>query len=120
MAYVSQAKKAQLAPTIKEVLKKYNMKGSIAVRHGSSLVVNITSGPLEFDHTHGDDYTQVNVYHINSHYSGDKQQFLNELLMAMKGPEWFDKSDAMTDYFYVSHYNNINIGKWNKPYQLTC
>ena len=27
MAYVSQAKKAQLAPKIKEVLKKYNMKG---------------------------------------------------------------------------------------------
>ena len=52
MAYVSQAKKAQLAPKIKEVLKKYNMKGSIAVRHHMSLVVNITSGPLEFDHTH--------------------------------------------------------------------
>ena len=62
MAYVSQEKKAELAPKIKEVLKKYNMKGSIAVRHHSTLVVNIASGPLEFDHSHGDDHTQVNVY----------------------------------------------------------
>ena len=33
MAYVSQEKKKQLAPAIKAVLKKYGMKGSIAVRH---------------------------------------------------------------------------------------
>ena len=31
MAYVSQSLKKQLAPAIKAVLKKYKMKGSIAV-----------------------------------------------------------------------------------------
>ena len=120
MAYVSQAKKAQLAPTIKAVLKKYKMKGSIAVRHHSTLVVNVQSGPIDFDHSHGDDYSQVNVYHIESQWTGVAQSFLKELLAAMKGPEWFDKSDAMTDYFYVSHYTDINLGKWNKPYQFTA
>ena len=118
MAYVSQADKAKLAPEIKKVLSKYGMKGSISIRHHMSLVVTIQSGAIEFEHSHGDGYTQVNVYHIDSHYTGKAKAFLTELLAAMKGPDWFDKSDIMTDYFHVSHYCDINIGKWSKPYFL--
>ena len=118
MAYVSQQDKAKLAPEIKKVLSKYGMKGSISIRHHMSLVVTIQSGAIEFEHSHGDGDTQVNVYHIDSHYTGKAKAFLTELLAAMKGPEWFDKSDIMTDYFHVSHYCDINIGKWNKPYFL--
>jgi hypothetical protein len=110
MAYVSQKDKAKLAPEIKKVLSKYGMKGSISIRHHSSLVVTLQSGSIEFEHSHGDGYTQVNVYHIDSHYEGKARDFLTELLAAMKGPDWFDKSDAMTDYFHVSHYCDINIG----------
>ena len=47
MAYVSQEDKKNLAPAIKAVLKKYNVKASIAVRHHSTLVVNIKSSPLD-------------------------------------------------------------------------
>ena len=118
MAYVSQKDKAQLAPQIKKVLNKYGMKGSISIRHHSTLVVTIQSGSIKFDHSHGDGYTQVNVYHIESHYKGKAQKFLTELLAAMKGPGWFDKSDSMTDYFHIKHYCDINIGRWNKPYFL--
>ena len=118
MAYVSQDDKAKLAPQIKKVLNKYGMKGSISIRHHSTLVVTLQSGAIQFDHSHGDGYTQVNVYHIDSHYEGKAKNFLTELLAAMKGPDWFDKSDIMTDYFHVSHYCDINIGKWNKPYFL--
>ena len=119
MAYISQKDKAELAPAIKAVLKKYGMKGSIAIKHHFSLVVNVQSGPLDFDHTHGDGYTQVNTYWIDRHYSGDARQFLTELLTAMKGTKWFDNSDIMTDYFHVAYYCEINIGKWNKPYVQT-
>jgi hypothetical protein len=48
MAYVSKEKKAELAPAIKAVLKKYGMKGTIAVRHHSSLVVTLRSGEIDF------------------------------------------------------------------------
>ena len=118
MAYVSQQDKAKLAPQIKKVLNKYGMKGSISIRHHSTLVVTLQSGAIQFDHSHGDGYTQVNVYHIDSHYEGHAKAFLLELLAAMKGPGWFDKSDAMTDYFHIKHYCDINVGKWNKPYFL--
>ena len=118
MAYVSQDDKAKLAPAIKKVLNKYGMKGSISIRHHSTLVVTLQSGAIQFDHSHGDGYTQVNVYHIDSHYEGHAKSFLLELLAAMKGPNYFNNDDAMTDYFHRSHYTDINIGKWNKPYFL--
>jgi len=119
MAYVSQADKKELAPAIKKVLSKYGMKGSISIRHHSTLVVTLQSGAIDFgEYTHGDGYIQVNVYHIERHYKGKAQKFLTELLAAMKGPGWFDKSDSMTDYFHVKHYCDINVGKWNKPYFL--
>ena len=121
MAYISQQDKKDLAPAIKAVLKNYGMKGTIAINHYSSLVVNIQSGVLDFSghFTHGDGYIQVNTYHINNWYSGTIKRFLGDLHKAMKGNKWYDKSDAMTDYFDTAYYMDINIGKWNKPYIQT-
>ena len=121
MAYVSQADKKELAPAIKDVLKKYKMKASISVNNHSTLAVNIKEGAIDFsdDFTHGDGYIQVNEYWIDDHYKGVKADFFNELLAAMKGPKYFNDDDAMTDYFSRSHYTNINVGKWNKPYNYT-
>lgn len=122
MAYVSQEMKKELSPAIKNVLKKYKMKASIGVRNHSTLRVNIKSGAINFeDHfTHGDGYIQVNEYHIDRHYNGVQRDFLNELLDAMKGVNYFNNDDAMSDYFSRSHYTDINIGSWNKPYELTA
>jgi hypothetical protein len=138
MAYVSQEDKARLAPGIKAVLKKYNMKGSIAVRNHSTLVVNIKSGPIdiisdanairkEYSDWHGgpfyeiDGYFDVNVYHIDRGHSGKAAKFLNELVDAMKGAGYFCEDDIQTDYFHRSHYVSVNVGGgWNKPYQLAA
>lgn len=115
MAHVSKELKAKLAPSIKAVLKKYNMKGTIAVRHHSTLVVNIRSGAIDFS----EDYIQVNPYWVNEHYEGVARDFLNELVDAMKGPDYFNNDDAQTDYFHRSHYTDINIGRWDRPYVCT-
>jgi hypothetical protein len=65
----------------------------------------------------GEAYIDVNPYWIDQHYSGIARDFLNELLDAMKGPNYFNNDDAMTDYFSRSHYTDITIGTaWNKPY----
>ena len=112
MAYVSQEMKAKLAPTIKAVLKKYKVKGSIAVRNHMSLVVTIKEGAVNF----GKDHIQVNPYHIDAHYAGKARSLLNELKAAMEGPEFFCEDDIQSDYLYRSHYIDINIGKWDKPY----
>lgn len=119
MAYVSKQDKARLAPGIKAVLKKYDMKGSISVRHHSTLVVKVKSGRIDFrDYMRGPDQCiDVNVYWIDSHYGGVARKFLNELLGACQGDRYFCNDDSMTDYFHRSHYIDIMIGSaWNKPY----
>tara|TARA_R110000765_G_scaffold180510_4_gene286447 strand:- start:3631 stop:4041 length:411 start_codon:yes stop_codon:yes gene_type:complete len=126
MAYVSQEMKKEFAPAIKAVLKKYNMKGSIAVRHHSVLVVNIKSGALDIlgslpvSEYGPRDYIQVNEHWIKENYDdATVVAFLTELKDAMKGPDFFDESDAMTDYFHVSHYLSMNVGNYNTPYIYT-
>ena len=119
MAYISQEDKKELAPAIKKVLKDFGMKGSISIRNHMSLVVTVTEGVLDFTDyfQKGDEgYVQVNHNHIDNFYSGTVKKFLKELYKAMKGTKWFDKSDAMVDYFHTAYYMDINIGKWCKPY----
>jgi len=138
MAYVSQEMKAKLAPTIKAVLKKYKIKGTLAVHNHSTLIVNIKEGAIDFIENFietdikkphagkmADDQVayirkhgslDVNTYWIQDHYSGKAKSFLLELKAAMEGTEFFCEDDAMTDYFHRSHYIDINIGNWKKPY----
>ena len=115
MAYISQDDKASLAPGIKAILKKYSMKGTIGIRNHSELVVNIQSGSIDF----GKDRFEVNRYSIDQTYSGTAREFLNELVTAMMGDKWFDRSDRMTDYYETAYYLSINVGQWNRPYVCT-
>lgn len=136
MAHMNQEKKKALAPAIKAVLKKYNVKGTIGVRHYSSLVVNLRSGALDFigvanadnkavaerrgqePHVIKDNY-QANPYY--AHESGDETvaNFFKELVAAMKGQMWYNNSDAQIDYFDTAYYLDINVGNWDKPYVHT-
>jgi len=140
MAYMNQERKQQRAPIIKAILKKYNVKGTLAVRNHSTLVLNIKSGSIDFienyiktdaDKHYGNkmdqnqiDYIRnnrsldVNPYWYQEHYSGVAKDFLKEVLDAMYGSDYFDESDAQVDYFHCSHYVDVNIGTWNKPYEV--
>lgn len=114
MAYMSQEKKKSLAPAIKAVLKKYNIKGSIGVDHHSCLTVKIKSGVIDF----GEDRFDVNYHWIHEHYKGVAKDFLTELKKAMMTGN-HDNSDSMTDYFDVGWYIAIRVGQWDKPYIVT-
>ena len=135
MAYVSQEKKQSLAPAIKAILKKYGLKGSVSVRHHSTLVLTVKSGKIDFisnynaiqskkirpDHLPfhpATDNLDVNPYWYHEHFDGKALEFLKEVIPAMKGPEYFDHSDIQSDYFHCSHYFDVQIGKWDKPYIL--
>ena len=109
MAYMSQERKAALAPAIKAVLKKYGVKGSLSVSHHSGLTLTLSEGKIDF--------WQVNTYHIGNHWQGVAQKFLSEVVAAMNVGN-HDNSDIMTDYFDVGWYVYVNIGKWNKPYKV--
>ena len=123
MAYMSQTQKAAMSPAIKAVLKKYNMKGTIAVRHNSTLVVNIKSGKLdvmgETKDCQGCEKISINPYYLKDNHQGETYFFLKELVAAMNVGN-YDNSDVQTDYFDCGHYIDINIGSWDKPYTLVA
>jgi hypothetical protein len=122
MAYVSKEFKQERAPLIRKLLKEFNMKGSVSVRNHSTLVVKLRSGELDiikaFDDTRG--YFDVNHYWVDKSCKDDTvKDFMTQLIEIMYGPDYFDDSDIMTDYFHVSHYINISVGQYDKPYLFT-
>ena len=138
MAYMNQTKKQTIASKVKPILAKYGMKGSLSVRNHSTIVLKLTSGPIDFI---GDLTTQrqfgyvsyelnkdemrkryelsINPYWYHEHYTGTALAFLSEIIPAMKSADWYDDSDAQVDYFNTAYYYDVNVGSWNKPYTLT-
>ena len=118
MAYVSKETKKELAPGIKKVLEKYGAKGTIKVDHHSTLCVTLRKIPAGLftakEIANGD----VNIYHIERFFEGTAKKFLTELLAAMKGEKWYDRSDSMIDYFDTAWYNDIKIGEYGKPVEV--
>lgn len=129
MAYMSQQKKAELAPGINAILKEYGVKGTLSVRHNMSLVLKITSGPIDFignynkviaqynRETPVTDYMRVNTHWYHEHFDGIALEFITKINEAMNIGN-YDNSDIMTDYFDVGWYSSIYIGTCEKPYKL--
>ena len=134
MAYMNQERKQKIAQTLKPILAKYKVKGSLSVRNHSTIVLTLKSGSIDFignsNRVCGNDfyqvqrgfkpttsgYDQVNPYWFQDHYDGDAKAFLTEAFKALKSADWYDESDAMIDYFNIAYYVDVNIGKWNAPY----
>jgi hypothetical protein len=135
MAHMNQEIKAKLVVEAKKVLKKYGVKATFSTGR-FTIYCNIKSGPIDFISNFKEtvsqspnqmsmlrgidvkDYLQVNPYHYQNHFTGVAKDFLHELIQALNTGNW-DNSDIQTDYFDVGWYINVNVGKWNKPYQYT-
>ena len=131
---MNQERKAKIAQTLKPILAKYKVKGSLSVRNHSTIVLTLKSGAIDFignsNRVCGNNfyqvqrgfkpndigYDQVNPYWFQDHYDGDAKAFLTEAFKALKSADWYDESNAMIDYFNIAYYVDINIGKWNAPY----
>jgi hypothetical protein len=132
MAYMSQDRKTKIAPVVRSICKKYGIKASLAVRHHSTLVLNVQQGDIDFignfnqtnrernrgrEFTPADGAIQVNPYWYHEHFSGPAKQFLAEVLAAMNTGN-HDRSEIQYDYHDVGWYVDVNIGRWNQPYAL--
>ena len=121
MAFINQEMKKRIAPGVKAVLAKYNMKGTMKIRDHMVLSVTIKSGEIDMmkNCDYQRDHMQVNPYWIADNFETVAASFLIELKAAMEGPEGFDESDFQTDYHHRSHYLEINAGTYKKPYVYT-
>jgi hypothetical protein len=134
MAYMSQEKKSKISPLVKSICKKYGIKASLAVRHHSTLVLNVKSGNIDFisnfnetienrpggfrNGSPAEKSLQINTYWCHEHFSGKAKKFLSEILQVMNSGN-HDNSDIQSDYFDVGWYVDVNIGQWDKPYIVT-
>lgn len=134
--YINQEEKKEIAATVAPILKKYGVKGTLSIDNHSTLVLTISKGSIDFIKNYNDtvseraayrnqqfhpaeNYIDVNVYWFDELFTGVANEFLAEVIPALKGKNWFNNSDIQTDYFHVKHYFDVRIGRWNKPYQLS-
>lgn len=134
MAYVSKEKKAKIKLALDEALKGTGVKATLAVRHHSAIVCTVRKGPVDFignynqtqlenygehaGHFLGDrKYFEVNPYHYNKEFSGEALEIVSKIVKALNTDN-YDNSDIQSDYFDVGHYVDLNIGTYEKPYEL--
>ena len=128
MAYIN----ADEVKAIRNQLKARfpNLKFGCAKGSGSlSVDVTIKSGDVDFFDNYNKvcgslakEHMQVNQYWLTSHFEGtalETLQGIMEIIKTAPTRQWYDKSDIMTDYFDTAFYIHLQIGAWNKPYQLT-
>jgi len=137
MAYMNQERKAKIVAAVKPILAKYGVKGTFKCDR-LAITLRMASGKIDFIADQPDSSVQygqwvtndkdakrkqysfdVNPYWYQEHYTGISKQFLDELIPAMKAADYYDRSDAMTDYFDTAYYYHVKVGSWDKPYNLT-
>jgi hypothetical protein len=124
MAYISTE---EVAAIRNELKSKYGRRFKFSVKrsHHSGVDVTIVSGDTDFSSISKDAF-DVNQYHVTTERYGSHVTLFNEIFDIIRqapgragGREWFDKSDAMTDYFHTAYYFSLGVGSWNRPYTLT-
>ena len=132
MAYIDNASVAQIRKELKEAFPKF--KFGVRKNHYTSVTVTIKAGPRDFSDLFTDEYSQrkkyiqVNPYHVEKFYPGHSE-FLSKIVNIVKTAParadgyhkdrgHYDNSDAMTDYFDTAYYFDINIGSWDRPYEV--
>ena len=124
MAYINAEDCARIRGALKVTFP--NMKFAVRKSSGSHAVeVTIKEGNVDFTdiykHSHliGRDHVQVNQYHLDMY--GEHQPLFAKIVDIIKtapAKQWYDRSDAMVDYFDTAFYFNVSVGEYDAPYKL--
>ena len=136
MAYISAEDVKHIRVALKKEFPQY--KFSVTRDHWLGVNINFMKGPrfAEFEYfdryTHetkigtlNEDHHQINQYHLEDFYGKENAKVLDKIhSIALTAPAknggkvWYNNSDAMIDYFDTAYYVHIEVGKWNKPYEV--
>lgn len=125
MAYMNQAKKAVIKANLDKVLKPLGVKFSLRVRNNMAISCTIKSAPWDMlaDRKQAlsafqKDHAQVNPYWFEEHYTGKTKDVIARALDALRSADYYDNSDAMTDYFDTAYYYDLSIGDYSRPFEV--
>ncbi len=130
MAYI----KTEEVREIRKELKKQFPSWKFSVRRSSgqhAVDIHILKGIVDFwkDFTTSDwsvHYKPVNDFFIGSDWSEANAKELNKIIKIIKtapakakgGREWYDKSDSRFDIFDTAFYIHLQVGNYDKPYEV--
>ena len=115
MPYITKEAVAEKRNRIKKEFPEFKI--SVTNENYSTINISIMSGPIDLKPKYNGH--QVNPYGINDHYKEEPEirDFLNrvyEIADKNNGVEVEDSDYGTVPNFYV----RINIGKWDKPYEV--
>jgi len=121
MAHMTQEKKKAIAEELKKVVPK-NWKYSLRVRHHTTIVFTLRSGPKEIIQKLLEEQPTTYCWNINDYYpehsfTGETLETVRSIIKCLNTGN-FDNSDSQTDYFHVGHYVNFYVGEWDKPFEV--
>jgi hypothetical protein len=126
MAYISTVDVSFIRKELKQTFGKA-IKFSVTRDHHSGVSIKIMKSKEDMSPLFGDNVTKHSGS-VSPHWMDDtpvlKTLFEKIEEIALTAPaknggrEWFDKSDAMVDYFHTAYYCNIGVGKWDKGWEM--
>lgn len=121
MGYYSKNRKDKVYPQIRQVFKKYGVKGTIAVdKDTTSLVISLKSAPTTFDFKIKEKGTDCNLIHYGIFYDGITKMFLHDIVHAIiENEENHDGSLSPINIRDITLYATVKLGYWNKPFIYT-
>jgi hypothetical protein len=125
-----------IAATVREALKReFPMcSWSVTIERfsmGQAMNVYLMKAPFNPLAEEGITYAQLNEFQLKDELARERAISNGNLLTTegwdtmkraaeiMNGENW-DHSDSMTDYFDVNYYTHLQIGKWNRPFEVTA
>ena len=137
MAFISAEDVKHIRNELKKELPQY--KFSVVRDHHSSVTISLMKCHAFKDHEYFDRYAQetkignlsdgehhqINQHWLEEFYGKENAKILDKIHVIAKtapakngGKVWYNDSDAMIDYFDIAYYIHINVGKWNKQYEI--
>ena len=137
MAFISAEDVKHIRNELKKELPQY--KFSVVRDHHSSVTISLMKGPAFKDHEYFDRYAQetkignlsdgehhqINQHWLEEFYGKENAKILDKIHVIAKtapakngGKVWYNDSDIQIDYFDIAYYIHINVGKWNKQYEI--
>jgi len=132
VAFMNQHKKKEIAEELKKFMPK-TWKYSLRIRDHYTIAMTIRSAPVDLVKEHEakrasklsnhpnfiprtERYVSINP-HIADESFTESQEMINKIMAALNLNN-FDHSDIQSDYFHVGHYVAVNIGTYDKPFEV--
>lgn len=133
---MNQEKKAVIKAALDAALKGTGVKFSLSVRNHSSICCTVKSAPIDLianmnsvcrvapganrygPYQDSVGHVDVNPYWYKDHFSGKALELVDKIVKAMYSANYYNNTDSSIDYFDCAYYIDVDIGKWNKPFEV--